>query len=120
MALGATGIFTLRGAFDGLNGVELRLDTMILETGFEFLDSNTVSFGYTFPSDLAYLGFYDVCTSFDDGSMTCLPQAVDVDTASIGLRSTIVGPRSLRPNVEVPFEIVLENTGNDRAFDGFG
>ena len=46
MALGATGIFTMRGAFDGLSGVELRLDTLTLETGFEFIDSNTVSFGY--------------------------------------------------------------------------
>lgn len=116
MALGATGIFTMRGAFDGLSGVELRLDTLTLETGFEFIDSNTVSFGYTFPSDLAYLGAYDLCTSFDDGSFTCLDAAVDVDTASIGLRSNIVGPRSLRPNVEVPFEIVLENTGNDPAY----
>ena len=45
MALGATGIFTMRGAFDGLSGVELRLDTLTLETGFEFIDSNTVSSG---------------------------------------------------------------------------
>lgn len=117
-ALGSTHRYDAMGAFDDLATVTLANGTTEFTPDFEVAEDGTLIFMVTYPDSTttSALGFYDLCTTFEDGSETCLESAVEVGEMVTDFRSSISGPANVRLDVPTPYEITVENTGNHTLY----
>ena len=112
-ALGESQLYDVFGSFEGIASITLSNGVESFEPEYELLDSNSIQFVWDLPGDEStWIGSYDLCTTFEDGQVTCLSEAVAVDTLIFSVQSTIQGPGFVRENVPTPFQITAVNNGN--------